>query len=1084
MLVTFISECEKNSLKKTRRVLDAFANRIGNNTWQTPITAEGLAAVKKLLQKTASKNTAVACHQLKTRIRTELLWIVGKKDKFNSEGIVAVNYTEADRFIGEHANMPYLLQIKELAVFAALLHDFGKASDLFQSKLKSKKKLQGDPIRHEWVSVLFLVAIVNGKSDKEWLSTLMNDEVHKTIKNLYKHDKIVDVKYPLKELPPIATMLAWLIVTHHKLPRQKEKKSGGKSIKLAKLLELITKQWGYENANQEKIKDCFEYTNLLPSQSIEWQEKIKRYAIALSNNIPLYEQIFNSNGLRPILNYARLCLMLGDHFYSSQPKDKNWHSTLKLYANTDKNEPKQQLDEHLVGVAKQAEKNADKLSAFEGLFNKDIRVINNEYLSKKTNNKNFQWQDKVVSEIKKWRKKETYLDKHQFGFFAVNIASTGKGKTIANAKIMQSLSSDENSLRYILALGLRTLTLQTGDEYRNKIGLSNTELAVLIGSKAILELHKKDNEKNEENEDETGSESSQNLNDNELIFNDFPEQGLDTVLKRPKDRQFLHAPVLACTIDHIIAATETTRGGRYILPTLRLMSSDLVIDEVDDFDGTDLIAIGRLIHLAGMLGRKVMISSATIPPDLAQGYFNVYQSGWDIFAKTRQQKNTNIGCAWVNEFFTEVKSIANKNKTDYKEAHDKFIKKHISALNKEPIKRKANIVQCSSSANNFPDHYFKTIADEALNKHQNHNFIDLKTNKKISIGIIRMANVKPCIKLTKFLLNLCEEKLREEKNVEIKTMAYHSRQVLLMRHEQEKYLDKILKRKPDENGNYNQHILEDPCIRKHIDNAQTKNVVFILVATPVEEVGRDHDFDWAVIEPSSYRSFIQLAGRVLRHRDKIKTIDQPNIAILQYNYRTIETAGEKVKNHHQFQYPGYQRSHDDLTTFDLEKLVNKDELAQKLDATQRIQKTNTSELANLEHKIISELLTNSSKQGAETMQSWLSCAWWLSGVPQQYVRFRGNSLEDMIVFLGIEDNFFEKTKDNKVATDNITIEKDEFKNLWLYRNYQEILEKQKGNKDLEKIMLIYGEIRLPTYGKPLTNQKFVYHEQLGLTQAD
>jgi CRISPR-associated endonuclease/helicase Cas3 len=45
----------------------------------------------------------------------------------------------------------------------------------------------------------------------------------------------------------------------------------------------------------------------------------------------------------------------------------------------------------------------------------------------------------------------------------------------------------------------------------------------------------------------------------------------------------------------------------------------------NDFDGKDLIAIGRLIHHAGMLGRKVMISSATIAPDLALGFFNAYQ---------------------------------------------------------------------------------------------------------------------------------------------------------------------------------------------------------------------------------------------------------------------------------------------------------------------------------------------------------------------------------------------------------------------------------------------------------------------------
>ncbi len=40
MMVTFISQCQKNSLQKTRRVLDAFANRIGDNTWQTVITLD------------------------------------------------------------------------------------------------------------------------------------------------------------------------------------------------------------------------------------------------------------------------------------------------------------------------------------------------------------------------------------------------------------------------------------------------------------------------------------------------------------------------------------------------------------------------------------------------------------------------------------------------------------------------------------------------------------------------------------------------------------------------------------------------------------------------------------------------------------------------------------------------------------------------------------------------------------------------------------------------------------------------------------------------------------------------------------
>lgn len=93
MMVTFVSQCEKKALNRSRRVLDAFANRIGDNAWQTVITEEGLIAVKTLLRKTATKNTAVACHWIRSRSRSELVWIVGNRDQFNSQGIVPVNST-------------------------------------------------------------------------------------------------------------------------------------------------------------------------------------------------------------------------------------------------------------------------------------------------------------------------------------------------------------------------------------------------------------------------------------------------------------------------------------------------------------------------------------------------------------------------------------------------------------------------------------------------------------------------------------------------------------------------------------------------------------------------------------------------------------------------------------------------------------------------------------------------------------------------------------------------------------------------------------------------------------------------------
>ncbi len=125
MMVTFVSECEKKALPRTRRVLDAFANRIGSRTWQTVITNEGLQAVKKLLRKTATKNTAVSCHWIRSRSRSELVWIVGNRSKFNYEGIVPVNYTEQKITASSHEmDWQFMPVIEQLTVLAALLHDF------------------------------------------------------------------------------------------------------------------------------------------------------------------------------------------------------------------------------------------------------------------------------------------------------------------------------------------------------------------------------------------------------------------------------------------------------------------------------------------------------------------------------------------------------------------------------------------------------------------------------------------------------------------------------------------------------------------------------------------------------------------------------------------------------------------------------------------------------------------------------------------------------------------------------------------------------------------------------------------------
>ena len=103
---------------------------------------------EKLLRKTASKNTAVSCHWIRGRKQTELVWVVGNRQKFNELGIVPVNTTKKSLLKNNReSDWDYLPLIQSLTALAALFHDWGKSSEFFQAKLRDNKKI-GDPLRH------------------------------------------------------------------------------------------------------------------------------------------------------------------------------------------------------------------------------------------------------------------------------------------------------------------------------------------------------------------------------------------------------------------------------------------------------------------------------------------------------------------------------------------------------------------------------------------------------------------------------------------------------------------------------------------------------------------------------------------------------------------------------------------------------------------------------------------------------------------------------------------------------------------------------------------------------------------------
>ena len=347
-----------------------------------------------------------------------------------------------------------------------------------------------------------------------------------------------------------------------------------------------------------------------------------------------------------------------------------------------------------------------------------------------------------------------------------------------------------------------------------------------------------------------------------------------------------------------------------------------------------------------------------------------------------------MGCAWIDEFSTLVEEIGNQGQADqdYRHLHDGYIEKRVQQLSKQAAKRKAIMIDCSqamrgngeSDATSQKEAWFNRIAPETLEMHAHHHSVDVKTGLKVSFGVVRIANIQPCVQLTRFLLDY-----DWAADTEVRVMAYHSRQVLLLRHEQEKHLDTVLKRK--EKPGEQPQAFNNEQIRSHLDSIgseepHVKNLLFILVATPVEEVGRDHDFDWAVIEPSSYRSIIQLAGRVKRHRDG--EVEHPNIGILQYNWRTLKD-GDKPREP-RFCRPGYEvagmlpkvkadgaKAYGAMKSHDLFEVVDEKLIHTRLDATPRIQerqKNSKTLMALLEHAAIESQLTHYEGKGPETLQ--------------------------------------------------------------------------------------------------------------------
>lgn len=960
MNVLLVAQCNKRALTETRRILDQFAERRGDRTWQTPITQAGLDTLRRLLRKTARKNTAVACHWIRGRDHSELVWIVGNARRFSSEGAVPTNSTGRNILRREDENDWHSGEdIRLLAQLAALLHDLGKASVAFQERLRSLR-LERNLYRHEWVSLRLFLAFVGEDDDEGWLARLASEDddhaTHRTAPGRYARDGVDEgiEHYPFRRLTaqaPLAAAIGWLIITHHRLPvvpveKQSDssqewlgKRSGCfEQVWLDTPLASVAHDWNEvdSHATPAQAKPYWQMAGDLPALAPAWRRQTRRVA----NGLLKLRQRRDSDWLgNPyVMHLARLCLMLADHHYSSLGADKHdkpvterqrfVQSDQAVFANTLRPAVmNQSLLEHLLGVGHSASLIAHALPNFERHL---PRLVNHRGLRKRSGDARFAWQDKAFDAACSLR--ETSREN---GAFIVNMASTGCGKTLANARMLYALAEPRLGLRVSYALGLRTLTLQTGRSYRRDLHLNDDELAVLVGGSASRALFAYYEAKAEA----SGSASTQALieEDSHVLYegNETDHPLLSRALTNPEIRKLISAPMLVCTVDHLVPATESLRAGRQIAPMLRLMSSDLVLDELDDYDLNDLPALTRLMHWAGLLGSRVVLSSATLPPALVEGMFMAYRAGRHHYQRNRgrhgdgERQPVDVPCLWTDEFGAHAELATDD--AGFAAAHERFVERRVTKLRAAEPLRLAELlpigIDTKQPERRIHADFATCVHQACLRLHQDHALPDPSTGKRVSFGLVRMANIGAIFEVARAL---CAQAMPP--NTRLHLCVHHARFPLLQRSAIEAMLDATFNRRQEET------VWQQPEIRRVLDTQPETNHLFVVLASPVCEVGRDWDADWALAEPSSMRSLIQLAGRVQRHRRRPP--QAPNVLVFDTNFKGIKQGNGREAV---FTRPGFENERFLLASHSLSMLLAEDEY-RHLDAIPRIQPRPTDQL--------------------------------------------------------------------------------------------------------------------------------------------
>lgn len=870
--VIAVCRSRKTARDRVAQVLDRYLWRIGDRTWRGKASNACLDRMARELRVRASRATAVSIQEVRSSSESRMPLIrVGSRAMFSEDGLapVASHPSAFARFKGTPMERNGLAIVR----IAALFHDLGKATVLFQEMIIGA--LGGFPptasfIRHELFSAVVWDRLFGTLDDSALKGSLLaTSPADIDVACVSAVDWLLRDGSPanrrlafdfLSDERRLTFAIGMLILTHHRLPE-------GESDHVGLL--------GAAHA-QPMIKGGREKLSIAVGipfwHEAWWLRRLGKDAAMILAGI----------GVEGLDIALRGSLIFADHIGSSEKLLSSVKS--EFLANTTKDSkgelgPADSLSTHVKRVYRACR------SAFDMLHRLRDRLpavaeaqMPLDLVRPRIEDPRFVWQMEAACAAR------ALAASQEGGFFACLLSGTGTGKTRAAPSILASAAfgdcrPERRYFRMTLGLGLRVLAIQSAREYVNDLNLQPEDVRVLIGTPAIeFATGTKDG-----TEDPSGSESLAALPEWLLIEQtegtvpggDDPrerewlrglsldtDRGVPAILDKLIDasgksrkkaetfRALASAPVIVGTVDHLMGVASPVRSA-FLPAAIRTLTSDLILDEIDQYDPEDLAALARLVFQGAAGGRRVIIMSATLTRDVGETLYAAYQAGWQRHAATFAVAD-HVNVLLTGDAPGSV--VTNSTGDNFGTLYSACRARVLAALEKAPPLRRGEILKpCASWDDLVGQVHDGCSRMHTLNASEIAGF-------RVSVGLVRMTRISHTGAL---FHQLQAGDIRGRLRVKL---CLHSNFPRLHRAWVEDRLKRALTRKGLDPLEGLRNLCYSEGLFQRADAVGARDIEIVCVTSPVIETGNDLDFDYAILDPISMRAVVQAAGRVRRHR--------------------------------------------------------------------------------------------------------------------------------------------------------------------------------------------------------------------------